>query len=253
MKTKFLAAVITTGILSAILGSYLYLDQPKTPWDCRQKYGKVAEDIQNCLDGINQKFSVIPQAFGYHEERERQETLRHTGLYTKNMEYVLFPRVDTEYHLQIVIDNQQYENITLNVGYGINNVEKIPHRLVPDHPTEYPYFERIQQLSSMKDSTEFHTEGMELPIIVNFTINFEETGLHQYRYFEQRKGPNLGGGSSGGGYMVVSQYSKAVTDDGSCKNTELLPLPKHDFSKLVCVTPHGHHELITRGWAPLPG
>ena len=196
---------------------------------------------------------VVLSAFGYHEERQKQEMLHHTGLYTQNMEYVIFPRTDTQYHLQIVIDNNQYENSTIKVGYGINRVEKIPHRLVPEHPAEYPYFESIQQLSNMKNSTEFHTEGLDRPIIVNFTINFEQPGIHQYLYFEQGMGPDMGGGSSGGGYMVVAEYSRAIDDNGMCKNSELQPLPKHDFSKLVCVTPHGHHELITRGWAPLPG
>ena len=64
MKIRFLASVIAIGMVSIMVSSYMYFDQPKTPWDCREKHGKVAEDIQNCLDDINQKFSVIPQAFG---------------------------------------------------------------------------------------------------------------------------------------------------------------------------------------------
>ena len=55
--------------------------------------------------------------------------------------------------------------------------------------------------------------------------------------------------SSGQEYM---KYSKAIDTGGQCKNPELLTLTKHDFSTLVCVTAETHHELITRGWAPLP-
>ena len=63
MKTKFLATIIAIGITSVVVGSFLYIDEPKTAWDCRQKYGKVSQDIQNCLDEINQKFSVIPPVY----------------------------------------------------------------------------------------------------------------------------------------------------------------------------------------------
>ena len=68
MKTSFPVFLVVIVATSVAIGGFLYLDDPKTPWDCRQKYGKVAEDVQNCLDGINQKFTIIPQAFGKSEE-----------------------------------------------------------------------------------------------------------------------------------------------------------------------------------------
>jgi len=77
--------------------------------------------------------------------------------------------------------------------------------------------------------------------------------LYQYSFFERSIDPGGSGGSQGGGYHVVAKYSKAIDENGTCKNTELLTLAKHDFSTLVCVTADTHHELITRGWAPLPG
>lgn len=53
--------MIIIGIVlsSAFVAYLIYLDEPKTPWDCRMKYGKVKQDIQNCIDRINneqQKF-----------------------------------------------------------------------------------------------------------------------------------------------------------------------------------------------------
>ena len=72
MKTSLLIIIIVGMILtSSILAAYLiYLDEPKTPWDCRMKYGKVKQDIQNCLDRINndeglkfsQNFNTISKA-----------------------------------------------------------------------------------------------------------------------------------------------------------------------------------------------
>lgn len=53
MKTKFLAMVIIGIIVAGTVGVLTYLEQPKTPWDCRMKYGKVKQDIQDCLDGLH--------------------------------------------------------------------------------------------------------------------------------------------------------------------------------------------------------
>lgn len=53
MKTKFLAIIIIGIMVVGTVGVLMYLDQPKTPWDCRMKYGKVKQDIQDCLDGLH--------------------------------------------------------------------------------------------------------------------------------------------------------------------------------------------------------
>ena len=53
MKTKLLLTIIISAIVfSSAIGYLIYLDTPKTPWDCRMKYGKVQQDIQNCLDNL---------------------------------------------------------------------------------------------------------------------------------------------------------------------------------------------------------
>jgi hypothetical protein len=193
-------------------------------------------------------------AFGYHEEREQLEISQMTGIFNSEMDMIRFPLAEKEYHLQVVLrDESQYENSTVRVGYGFNLVDRIPNKLDADSEKPFMGFESSHSTSAYRDSKTIQTNQYEFPIIVNFTVSFEKPGIHRYSFFEQMIEPGGGGGSSGGGYFVVSKYSKAIDDDGTCKNPKFLPLAKHDFSTLVCVKQKTHHELITRGWAPLPG
>jgi hypothetical protein len=85
--------------------------------------------------------------------------------------------------------------------------------------------------------------------MVNFTATFEKPGFHNYIYFENRMDGG-GNGYGSGMYHVVLDYSKAIGDDGMCKNTDLYHLAKHDFSTSICVTSETRHDLITQGWTP---
>jgi len=193
-------------------------------------------------------------AFAYHGEQEQLETSQMTGIFNSQMNMIRFPLVEQEYHLQVVLrDESQYANSTVNVGYGFNLMERVPNKLSVDSEKPFMGFESRYSTASIRDSKTIQTSQYEFPIIVNFTVSFEKPGVHQYSYFERSVDPPGSGGSHGGGYHVVSEYSKAIGENGVCKNTKLLTLAKHDFSTLVCVTPETHHELITRGWAPLPG
>jgi hypothetical protein len=200
-------------------------------------------------------FIIVSQsAFAYHEEREQLERSQMTGIFNSQMEMIMFPKVNQEYHLQVVLyDQSQYENATVSVGYGFNLVERIPNKLSADSPKSFMGFESTHSTSAGRDSKIIQTSQYKFPIIVNFTVAFEKPGEYRYSFYEHRIEPGGGAGSSSGGYFVVSKYSKAVEENGVCKNPKLLTLAKHDFSKLVCVTQNTHHELITRGWAPLPG
>ena len=201
-------------------------------------------------------FGVLffPSAFAYHEEREQIEISQMTGLFNSDRDMIMFPVVGKEYHLQVVLrDESQYENSTVTVGYGFNLLDRVPNKLSPDYDKPFMGFESTHATSADRDSKTIQTSQYEFPIIVNFTTTFEKSGVYSYSYFEHRVQPGGSSGSSGGGYHVVSKYSKAVSDNGTCKNPELLTLAKHDFSILVCVAKDTHHELITRGWAPLPG
>ena len=193
-------------------------------------------------------------AFAYHEERERLEISQMTGIFNSQMDMIRFPVVGEQYHLQVVLrEESQYENSTVTVGYGFNHVDRIPNKLSPDSAKPFMDFESKHSTSANRDSQTIQTSQYEFPIIVNFTVSFEKKGVYQYSFFERSIDPGGSGGSSGGGYLVVAKYSKAIDENGSCKNPELLTLVKHDFSTLVCVTAETAHELITRGWAPLPG
>ncbi len=193
-------------------------------------------------------------AFAYHQEREQLEISQMTGIFNSNMDMIMHPLVDQEYHLQVVLrEESQYANSTVTVGYGFNLVERVPNKLTADSEKPFMEFDSKHSNSLGRDSKTIHTGVHKFPIIVNFTVAFEKPGVHMYSYFEHTIEPGNAGGSHGGGYHVVSEYSKAVGENGACKNPELLTLAKHDFSTLVCVTAETHHELITRGWAPLPG
>ena len=203
---------------------------------------------------ISYSIAISQSAFAYHGEREQMETSQMTGLFNSQMERITHPKVGQDYHLQVVLrDESQYANSTVSVGYGFNLMERVPNKLTPDSDKPFLGFESRHSISSSRDSKTIQTSQYKFPIIVNFTVSFEKPGAHQYSYFEFSKDPPGSGGSSGGGYHVVSQYSKAVDENGTCKNPKLITLAKHDFSKLVCVTAETHHSLITRGWAPLPG
>jgi len=193
-------------------------------------------------------------AFAYHVEREQLEISQMTGIFDSEMNMVRFPLVEKNYHLQVVLrDKSQYENSTVTIGYGFNLVDRIPNRLDADSEKPFMGFESTHSTSGNRDSKTIKTSQYEFPIIVNFTMAFEKPGVHNYSFFEHMTEPGRSAGSSGGAYFVVSNYSKAIDEDGTCKNPELSPLAKHDFSTLVCVTNDTRHELITRGWAPLPG
>jgi hypothetical protein len=195
----------------------------------------------------------IESVSAYHEEHEELERSQMTGLFNSDMDMVMFPLVNKEYRLQIVLrEESQYQNSTVTVGYGFNHMERIPNKLSAESAKPFMGFESKHSASGNQDSKTIHTSQYEFPIIVNFTTTFEKPGVYQYSYFEHMIEPGGSSGSSGGGYHVVSKYSKAVNENATCKNPKLLTLPKHDFSTLVCVTQKTHHELITRGWAPLP-
>ena len=195
----------------------------------------------------------VQSTSAYHEERERIETSQMTGMFSENMKIVTYPIIDKQYHLQVVLrENNQPENATINVGYGFNLVEKTPHRYSLDKSSqETQSHTKAHHILQSGDSKTVHTGLYDFPIIVNFTATFEKPGFYNYRYFENQA--DGGGHSSDSGmHHVVSGYSKAIDDNGMCKNTELFPLAKHDFSTLICVTPETRHDLITQGWAPRP-
>ena len=192
-------------------------------------------------------------AFAYHQEREQLEISQMTGIFNSQMNRIMFPLVEQEYHLQVVLrDESQYSNSTVNVGYGFNLLERVPNKLSADSEKPFMGFDSTHSTSASRDSKTIQTGQHQFPIIVNFTVAFDKPGVYRYSFFEHTIEPGNAGGSSGGGYHVVSKYSKAIDENGACKNTKLIPLAKHDFSTLVCVTAETHHELITRGWAPLP-
>ncbi len=199
----------------------------------------------------------VNESFAYHEEIEKREYPPRSGLFIDNgsdSNQIIFPLTGKEYRLQVVVEDQSRNQDSLvRVGYGFYLLEKTPNRMMPEYNRTFTGFEDTRQILSLTNTTEIRTEQADLPMLVNFTISFDKPGRYQYDYFERSYGEERGGGSSGGGHWVVAEYSKAVDENGKCKNPELSSIVKYDFSKLVCVKVDSRHELITRGWAPLPG
>ncbi len=199
----------------------------------------------------------INESFAYHEELEKRKYVPQSGLFTDDgfeSNQIIFPLVGKEYRLQIVLDDQsRNQESQVRVGYGFYLLDKIPNHMTPEYNRTFTGFEDTRQVLSLRNSTDIDTEQSDLPMLVNFTVSFDKPGRYQYHYFDHSLGKEKGSGSSGGGYWVVSEYSKAVDANGRCKNPELSSIVKHDFSKLVCIKIDSRHELITRGWAPIPG
>ena len=134
---------------------------------------------------------VFPlSVLAYHEEREQLETSQMTGIFNSKMNMIQFPLVGQEYHLQVVLrEESQYENSTVNVGYGFNLVDRIPNKLSHDSVKPFMGFESTHSTSVTRDSKTIYTSQYEFPIIVNFTVSFEKPGVYHYSFFENTTEP----------------------------------------------------------------
>ena len=76
-----------------------------------------------------------------------------------------------------------------------------------------------------------------------------ESGQYTRQFYKNThifEGPS----SSGmGGLVVVDQFSKAVDENGECKNEKFRRIIKHDYSTMVCVYPSTVSKLQDSGWA----
>lgn len=162
------------------------------------------------------------------------------GLFDQQKNQILFPLAEKQYTLQIPLHDYRYENSTPNVGYSFRLAEPSKLRTTTDLS--------IKQSRGFSDSKQIPA-GTKIPTIVDFTISFDSPGTYLYTFSESTQGQNSFALTQMGGYVVVSRYSKAVTEDGHCKNPQMLTTPKRDYSTLVCVSLKTHQSLIDRGWA----
>lgn len=162
------------------------------------------------------------------------------GLYDGDNNHIFFPLVKDHYRLQISINDYDYDNSTINVGYSFKPTE--------NYQTQTGL--NIKQLSGFNDSAKFNVEKT-IPVVVNFTVSFDLPGTYYYTFSQNSQGPNASYYAQQGGYVVVSGYSKAITKSGNCKDPQMLTTVKYDYSTLVCVSFETHQTLIQRGWAKM--
>lgn len=88
----------------------------------------------------------------------------------------------------------------------------------------------------------------DLPQTFYFNISFTEPGRYfmiNYAHYTTTTWPGDGAYNS---IDVVESPSKALKENGYCKTSGLLPMPKPDFSTIICISESKRQELIERGW-----
>ncbi|QMU53648.1 MAG: hypothetical protein GKS07_01210 [Nitrosopumilus sp.] len=66
-----------------------------------------------------------------------------------------------------------------------------------------------------------------------------------YEYNDSDNSGHLGGANKH--FVVVEKFSKALDDEGICRNPDLLRYQKQDMTNAVCVTNPTFIQLLTRG------
>ena len=166
----------------------------------------------------------VNESFAFHEELEKRAYVPRSGFFAddSNSNQIFIPAINREYRLQVVLDDlPRDQNSVANVGYVFHLLEKTPNQMLPEYNRTFTGFTDTRQVLSLSNSTKIQTEQYDLPILVNFTVSFDKPGRYQYSYFHNLLGTKVSSGASGGGYWVVKQYSKAVDDNGHCKNPKL--------------------------------
>jgi hypothetical protein len=207
--------------------------------------------------GIFVEYEIIPwDELGY-------EINNRATIFTKNM----VPRSTLEAGQQYFIiqkvdfSNDNFaENSTFSavVGYAIQkgnqmipfprggNVTDAEHQEFAEKTRK----QRIEfsQESEIAKSFEFVIDP-ENPFYVKSSLVIEESGKYTRQYYKKLKFSPAIISSNMGGLVVLDKFSKAINENGRCKNDGFGYLIKHDYSTAVCVEPETVWKLKGRGWA----
>jgi len=148
--------------------------------------------------------------------------------------------------------------VNATIGYAIQTGDQILRPPMHENATDAEHEEFMMKMqkqsevfpqqSPIKYSYDFVVD-VKNPFYIKFPFVIEEPGQYT-RQFYKNTHISQGPGSSGmGGLAVVDKFSKAVDENGECKNAEFRRLIKHDYSNLVCVDPASIWKLKERGWA----
>jgi hypothetical protein len=106
----------------------------------------------------------------------------------------------------------------------------------------------FSQESDIAKSFEFVIDP-ENPFYVKSSLVIEESGKYTRQYYKKLKFSPAIISSNMGGLVVLDKFSKAIDENGRCKNDGFGYLIKHDYSTAVCVEPETVWKLKGRGWA----
>jgi len=185
------------------------------------------------------------------------------GIFTDNMTQVSILQAGKEYHIIQKVEFQAKDlknatNVKATVGYAIQQGDKMIRPPMGENVTdaEHQVFAsqipqrnlEFSQSSAIRNSFDFIVD-VENPFYIKFPIQINESGQYTRQYYKithMFEGPS---GFGMGGLVVVDKYSKAVDENGRCKNENFRLLIKHDYSNLVCVNPENALKLKEIGWA----
>jgi len=186
------------------------------------------------------------------------------GIYTDNMEMPGILLARTQYYVILKVEFEQKDlpndntQVIGTVGYAFQEGDKMLHPPMNENVTQEEamvFMKRLQQYniefrqaSTISNSYEFIVD-VKKPFYVKFPIQIEQSGLYTYQFFERTdilEGPSS---NAMGPLVIVEKYSKALDEEGKCKNEKFSRIIKHDYSSMACVYPSTVSKLQDSGWA----
>ncbi len=200
-------------------------------------------------------FVFDQSTLAYHEERQNEDFMKYySGLMNLDETVgIQIPTIEKQYLVRVSLQEESgLTNSTANVAYDYTMLEKISTKLV-DRPF-YAVGNDAKESIKITDEVNFDLDDITFPHLVSFPIIFDVPGVYRESIYTTvyESGKDKSGSRHNGIVAVVSEYSKAMDENGHCKNKYFEPLPKHDLSTVICVSPYVSHELITRGWSLMP-
>ena len=175
------------------------------------------------------------------------------GMLESGRQYFVIQKV--EHRLQDFPNNNT--NVNTTVGYAFQLGDQMLHPPMGKNDTDPIHQEFMnkvqeQQKEFPKQSPigESYTFGVDInnPFYIKFPFVINQAGQYTYLFYQTTdmfQGPGSGGM---GGFVVVDKFSKAIDENGACKNDDFRRLIKHDYSTVVCVNSETAWKLIGRGW-----
>ena len=143
------------------------------------------------------------------------------------------------------------------VGYALQKGDQMVHPPRGENVTDADHREFGQKIR--KQNNEFYQDSEiaksfefvvdpEKPFFVKSPLTIQESGLYTHQFYKKLKFSPDVSSSNMGGTVVVDKFSKAIDENGVCKNDDFRRLIKHDYSTVVCVDSETAWKLIGRGW-----